>query len=556
MSAPVLIRVDHVSKRFSRSVRHTVWHTFEDIFQQLTGANASPRLRDGEFWALRDISFEIRQRESVAVIGDNGAGKSTLIKLLMRRMLPTLGLVETRGAISALTVLGLGFDPVLSGRENILLNAATLGLSRAQTLKILDEIIDFAELREFIDAPIQTYSSGMKSRLGYAVAAHVNPDILLLDEVLAVGDIRFRRKCRRHIKNFIDGGGTTLLVTHDLHAVQTLCTRCLVLEKGRLLFDGSPTEGIHFYLETQLDQQEEEDPHGSPASLSARRPAAPEARPETTPSTESASTTESAPPTPVSNRDVDQSSDRSAHETQTPAEPAASRPNAPPPEGNSLSTLSNEGLNQAQESSLLSDPASPAAALSPVVDASDSANGSDEPDRGSTSSANAGEDSTPVPAEVVAPVVEQRTVEAPVVLESVGVSASDGKHLRTNHGAEFFMRYRSTVRIDEVAWGFTITTEDGLINIASFITGYSDRKYSILPGEHSFRVRVDRLLLQAGRYGLKAGIGEVDSGSALVGKGWEDTPIYFTVRSDPSPENGMQAYLNNLVVFDGVPVTE
>jgi ABC-type polysaccharide/polyol phosphate transport system ATPase subunit len=523
MTQPVLIRAENVSKRFSRSVRHTVWHTFQDIAQQLTGAAISSKLRPGEFWALQEISFEIRKGESVAVIGDNGAGKSTLIKLLMRRMLPTTGLVETTGSIGALTVLGLGFDPVLSGRENIILNAATLGLSRSETMKVLEDIIDFAELREFIDTPIQTYSSGMKSRLGYAVAAHVNPDVLLLDEVLAVGDIRFRRKCRRHIKNFIDQGGTTLLVTHDLQAVQTICTRCMVLEKGRLVFDGSPTDGIYYYLESQIDAAEE-DPHLAERIVK--------------------------PPTAVSSKDAAEADAESLEETvpEIPEslipEESLSPDESPVSEIVEATTeaeeiveaweLVEEKLQEETESivapSGLSEEMIPA-----VAEIMEATSTEDFPARGDAADA-----------------AEKRgVVGGDVIIELLTVHALDGQHLRTGHPAEFVMRYRSSVRIDNVAWGFSVVTEDGLVSIGTFIQGYSGKKYNLRPGRHSFRVRVDRFPFHAGRYGLKAGIGEVDTGAAIVEKGWEDEPVIFHVRTDPSPENSMHAGMNDLVVLEG-----
>jgi ABC-type polysaccharide/polyol phosphate transport system ATPase subunit len=524
MTQPVLIRAENVSKRFSRSVRHTVWNTFQDIAQQLTGAAIAPKLRPGEFWALQDISFKVRKAESVAVIGDNGAGKSTLIKLLMRRMLPTSGIVETTGAISALTVLGLGFDPVMSGRENIILNAATLGLSRSQTLKVLDDIIDFAELREFIDTPIQTYSSGMKSRLGYAVAAHVNPDVLLLDEVLAVGDIRFRRKCRRHIKNFIDAGGTTLLVTHDLQAVQTICTRCLVLEKGRLVFDGSPTEGIHFYLESQLDASED-DPHGAeklrvPALPIPLLPDDPPKVPAVEPIREVPISEAVDLPTEIR---TEIPNDSTFESTSTPDEPEVEPLIAEPT------------ADDRPETDLVAVSAEPL----PFPDE----------DLPSEEDQLARPDPEPVMVEEEIPGMAKGSV----VIESLSIEALDGKHLRTAHPVELVMRYRSEIRIPHVAWGFSIVTEDSLVSIGTFIEGYSARKYDLLPGRHTFRIRVERFPLHAGRYGLRAGIGEVDTGAAIVQKGWEDEPIIFTVRSDPSPENSMHAGMNDLIVLEGQP---
>jgi ABC-type polysaccharide/polyol phosphate transport system ATPase subunit len=182
------------------------------------------------------------------VLGSNGSGKSTLLKLITGQRLISAGTVRTRGRIIALNELGLGFNAVLTGRENAYVNAAVLGFSRRDVAARIEEIIDFAGIREFIDSAVQTYSSGMKARLGFAIATHLDPDILIIDEVLAVGDLEFRRKCIQHILGYVRRGGSLLLVAHEPYLVQSICNRCLVLDRGRVLFDGSGIEGVNFHF--------------------------------------------------------------------------------------------------------------------------------------------------------------------------------------------------------------------------------------------------------------------------------------------------------------------
>lgn len=482
------MRVENVSKRFSRQISASFRHTVGDIFRQLAGARRQGRpLRGDEFWALRDVNFDICQGECVAVIGDNGAGKSTLVKLLMGRMQPNEGQIQTHGTISALTVLGLGFDPILSGRENIFLNAATLGMARRQTEAILDKIIDFAEIREFIDAPVQSYSSGMRARLGYAVAAHVDPDILLLDEVLAVGDIRFRRKCRTHIKGYIESGGTVLLVTHDLQAVQTICTRCIVLDRGRLMFDGSPTDGIHFYTQSRLEEEE------SASTIVFKHHDALSA--ESLAEQESAASDGAIPP---------RTNDTTAH-----ADP---RDRPPPPAPPSLTTQ----VNGTPESP----PTSMEATESTISDG------------------------------VVERTLSPAAVDNTIRLESASIHPVGATQIRTGGTIELRLRFHSDEEIPRVAWGFTICTHDGLTPIGTVIGGLGESTYSISKGSGEFWCRIPRLPLHAGKYLLKAGIGDVGSGAALAEVGWEDLPVTFVVQSDPTAENNMHAVLGDLIVID------
>jgi len=244
-----LIEAEGVSKKYCRNFRKSLSYAVRDILRSLFPVKDSAILRPDEFWAVKDVSFTLSRGDSLGLIGQNGAGKSTLLKLLTGQRGLTAGKVIMRGRVVGLTELGLGFDPVMSGRENAYINAAVLGMPRAKLDPIIEDIIDFAGIREFIDSAVQTYSSGMKARLGFSVATHLNPDILIVDEVLAVGDLAFRRKCVEHIQGFLRRGGSLLLVAHDPYLVQTICNRCLVMEKGRLIFDGGSVEGVNLHFE-------------------------------------------------------------------------------------------------------------------------------------------------------------------------------------------------------------------------------------------------------------------------------------------------------------------
>jgi lipopolysaccharide transport system ATP-binding protein len=244
------VTVAGVSKRFSKDLRSSLRYGMQDIMGELNPFSRPKNgLRPHEFWALKDVSFKVGPGESIALLGDNGAGKSSLLKLLNGVMTPDAGEIRVAGRVSALIELGTGFHPTLTGRENIQVNAALLGLPKRQLADIVDQIIDFAELGDFVDAPLQDYSSGMWVRLGYAISAHLKPDILLADEVLAVGDLSFRRKCMQHMMSFIDSGGTLILVSHNLYQVQTICRRSIVLHHGQVVFDGDTVEGVKRYFE-------------------------------------------------------------------------------------------------------------------------------------------------------------------------------------------------------------------------------------------------------------------------------------------------------------------
>ena len=249
-----VVSVSHLSKRYCRELRRSLWYGLRDIAGELLPHHArdsTDQLRRAEFWALRDVSFELHRGESLAIIGANGAGKSTLLKVLYGLIKPDAGTVRLGKRVGALIELGTGFNPVLSGRENVYLNATMLGLSRKQVDLLLDRIADFAGIDESMDTPVQYYSSGMKARLAYAVAAHLNPEVLLVDEVLAVGDIAYQRKCIGHMLRYLQAGGSLIFVSHNPYQIQSVCKRGVVLEHGQLTFSGTAVEALNYYLETQ-----------------------------------------------------------------------------------------------------------------------------------------------------------------------------------------------------------------------------------------------------------------------------------------------------------------
>jgi lipopolysaccharide transport system ATP-binding protein len=242
---------DHVSKKFSRTyVSDSLRDTLTAPFKKLLGMNRKGADKENkEFWALEDVSFEVKPGEVLGIIGSNGSGKTTTLKLLSRILRPDGGQIMVNGRIGALIELGAGFNPDLTGKENIFLNAAILGMKREEILKKYDEIVDFAELEGFMDTPVKWYSSGMYARLGFAVAAHTDPQVLLVDEVLSVGDFVFQRKCFDKMLSFKREGVTILFVSHNMQAVTTLCDRVVLLEKGNKIVDGSTADIVSYYLE-------------------------------------------------------------------------------------------------------------------------------------------------------------------------------------------------------------------------------------------------------------------------------------------------------------------
>jgi len=235
-STPSII-VDHVSKRFLK--RNS--HSFKEAF---VGWLRGRRVRADTFTALDDVTFQVGEGESVAVLGFNGSGKSTSLKLVSGVLEPDDGIVLTRGRVAGLIEVGAGFHPDLTGRENVFLNAAILGMSRKETEARFDAIVEFSEIGDFIDQEVKHYSSGMFMRLAFSVAIHVDLDILLVDEVLSVGDAPFREKCRARIKELAETGVTMLVVSHDMKMVEELCERGIVIRRGRKVFDGPIRDAI------------------------------------------------------------------------------------------------------------------------------------------------------------------------------------------------------------------------------------------------------------------------------------------------------------------------
>ena len=234
----ILIDVQHVSKRFCKDLKRSMRYGFMDSLRAIAGRDATATdLRKDEFWAVKDVSFQLRRGECLGLIGHNGAGKSTLLKMLNGLINPDQGSITMRGKIGALIELGAGFNPILTGRENIYNNGAVLGFSRSEIDAKVEAIIDFAEIRDFIDSPVQNYSSGMRVRLGFAVAAQMEPDILLIDEVLAVGDLGFRVKCMNRIQELLKNTAV-IFVSHSMTQITTVCTDLILMDNGKVEYNG------------------------------------------------------------------------------------------------------------------------------------------------------------------------------------------------------------------------------------------------------------------------------------------------------------------------------
>jgi lipopolysaccharide transport system ATP-binding protein len=246
MSGDVLVRVEGVSKKFCRDLRRSLWYALADTAADLVGRQGLSTLRPDEFWAVDGVSVELRRGECLGLVGRNGAGKTTLLKMLNGLVKPDKGRIEIRGRLGALISLGAGFNPILTGRENIYVNGSVLGLTTKEISARLDEIVDFAEIGEFIDTPVQSYSSGMQVRLGFAVATALQPDVLLLDEVLAVGDAAFRAKCYERLARLRDRAAF-VLVSHDADQIARVCSRVLVLERGIERYLGDVGQGLTVY---------------------------------------------------------------------------------------------------------------------------------------------------------------------------------------------------------------------------------------------------------------------------------------------------------------------
>src|SRR3954470_14950655 len=250
------LRLNHVFKRFRRGERHdSLRDLIPSLVKRAVRRDSERALDAQEFWVLNDISFDLRKGETLGIIGHNGAGKSTMLKHLSGIMEPTRGSIEVNGRLSALIEVGAGFHPDLTGRENVFLNGVILGMSRAEVKRKFDEIVDFAGIEEFIDTPVKRYSSGMFARLGFSVAAHLEPDILVIDEVLSVGDFAFQRKGLEKMRAIAKSGATVIFVSHNLQAVAEFCQRAILLEKGRVIADGPTGQVVRRYLDTASNHE-------------------------------------------------------------------------------------------------------------------------------------------------------------------------------------------------------------------------------------------------------------------------------------------------------------
>lgn len=253
------IEFNHVWKKFKRgekfnSLRDTIPHLIKGMF---TRDHADETLEDREFWAVKDVNFAIKRGEVVGIIGPNGAGKSTILKLLSGILVPNKGDLKINGRLSALIEVTAGFHPELTGRENVYLNGTILGMKKKELDERMEDIVEFSGIREFIDTPVKRYSSGMYSRLGFSVAAHINPEVLLVDEVLSVGDIAFQSKCAQKMREMLRGHVTIILVSHNLPLIKSLCSRVILLARGEVIREGHPEDIIPYY--ENLVQQEEEE---------------------------------------------------------------------------------------------------------------------------------------------------------------------------------------------------------------------------------------------------------------------------------------------------------
>lgn len=266
----IAIQVENLSKQYrlgkigTGTLSHDLnrwWQTVrgkEDPYLKIGEANDRTKKGSSDYvWALQDINFEVKQGEVLGIIGRNGAGKSTLLKILSKTTAPTTGSIKINGSVASLLEVGTGFHPELSGRENIFLNGAILGMRKGEIQKKFDEIVDFSGVEKYIDTPVKRYSSGMYVRLAFAVAAHLEPEILIVDEVLAVGDIEFQKKCLGKMKDVsVNDGRTVLFVSHNMTAVKGLCNTGIVLEHGKVTFSGTNEDAVNFYMKTAFSLSE------------------------------------------------------------------------------------------------------------------------------------------------------------------------------------------------------------------------------------------------------------------------------------------------------------
>lgn len=252
----VIVSVEQVSKKYCRSLRRSMWYGLVDSARDLIARSShSDRLRAKEFWAVDGVSFEVGRGQALGVVGPNGAGKSTLLMMLHGIVRPDAGRIRIRGRAAPLIGVGAGFHPQLTGRENIYVNAAILGLSKGETDEVFDEIVEFADIGDYLDSPVKFYSSGMYVRLGFSVAVHVRPDVLLVDEVLSVGDVSFQSRCFNRIAEMRENGTAIILVSHNMHHVASFCDRVLYMRHGQPQCLGPPGESLAFYTRDMMKRR-------------------------------------------------------------------------------------------------------------------------------------------------------------------------------------------------------------------------------------------------------------------------------------------------------------
>lgn len=250
----IVLKVEGLSKKFCTHLRRSMYYGTIDIFRNMIGFPAqTQKLRNNEFWALEDINFELHKGDSLGIIGVNGSGKTTLLRLLTGIFPPDKGRISIKGHIGSLIAVGAGFHPHMTGRENIYLNGTILGMSKSEIQSKFDEIVDFAEIKGFLDAPVSTYSSGMKVRLGFSIAVKIRPEILLVDEVLSVGDQKFRRKARKEMDKLLGSGVTIIFVSHNMHEVMGITQNTIWLENGKIFQEGKTNLVVSEYLKSCED---------------------------------------------------------------------------------------------------------------------------------------------------------------------------------------------------------------------------------------------------------------------------------------------------------------
>ena len=257
MNDEVAIKVEHISKKYCKSLKMSMLYGVKDIGKNMLGLSShSEKLRKSEFWAVDDVSFEVKKGETLGIIGSNGSGKTTLLKMLNGIFWPDKGKITIKGRVGALIEVGAGFHTLLTGRENVYINAAILGMTKEEVDEKFDDIIEFADIGDFIDTPIKFYSSGMFVRLGFAVAVHCEPDILLVDEVLAVGDEGFQNKCFNKIGELRKSGTTTILVSHNMHIISAFTEKVIFLNNGKAKYFNSVAEGVKEYTKLFINKED------------------------------------------------------------------------------------------------------------------------------------------------------------------------------------------------------------------------------------------------------------------------------------------------------------